>query len=207
MMRLHHHQLDLQINRLINAAGLAGSLPSSTGSGPASISDHDMTDATTRKCSHCGERLSLVQRSGRDSYRARANRERSFHEEKRYCSATCRKLASKARRTPFKTAVSGPPARDKASQGSKPFSGVTTATNLVDLPAVSGARKSGEASLKMDFGGFTVVPDKEWRGMYRVRKPDGRLTDMINLTRARDAARCFAEQEHRQEPQPLAMAA
>jgi hypothetical protein len=51
----------------------------------------------------------------------------------------------------------------------------------------------------MTFGGFTVVPDKEWRGMYRVRKPDGRLTDMVNLTRARDAARCFAEQERQQE--------
>ena len=65
--------------------------------------------------------------------------------------------------------------------------------------------KSGEASLKMDFGGFTVVPDKEWRGMYRVRRPDGRLTNMVNLTRTRDAARCFAEQERRQ--QPLALAA
>ena len=40
---------------------------------------------TTRECAHCGERFSLVQRSGRDSYRARANRERSYHQEQRYC--------------------------------------------------------------------------------------------------------------------------
>ena len=36
--------------------------------------------------------------------------------------------------------------------------------------------------------------------MYRVRRPDGTLTDMVNLTRARDAAQCFAEQDRRQEP-------
>jgi len=33
----------------------------------------------------------------------------------------------------------------------------------------------------------TVEPDGKWSGMYRVRH-DGRLTDMVNLTRARDAA-------------------
>jgi hypothetical protein len=36
------------------------------------------------------------------------------------------------------------------------------------------------------------VADKEWSGMYRVRRSDGSLTDMVNLTRARDAARTFA---------------
>jgi hypothetical protein len=34
----------------------------------------------------------------------------------------------------------------------------------------------------------TVEPDKEWKGMWRVRMPDGHLTDMVNLTRAKDAA-------------------
>ena len=52
----------------------------------------------------------------------------------------------------------------------------------------------------MTFGRYTVVPDTEWLFMYRVRKPDGTLTDMVNLTRARDAAQHFAEQERRQEP-------
>jgi hypothetical protein len=44
----------------------------------------------------------------------------------------------------------------------------------------------------MSFGGFTVVPDEEWPAMYRIRRPDGTLTDMVNLTRARDAARNLA---------------
>jgi len=32
-----------------------------------------------------------------------------------------------------------------------------------------------------------IVPDPRWPGMYRVRRPDGSLTDMVNLTRAKDA--------------------
>src|SRR5262249_43410067 len=34
----------------------------------------------------------------------------------------------------------------------------------------------------------TVEDDAEWAGMYRVRLPGGYLTDMVNLTRAKDAA-------------------
>ena len=34
----------------------------------------------------------------------------------------------------------------------------------------------------------TIEPDRDWVGMFRVRLPDGRLTDMTNLTRAKDAA-------------------
>ncbi len=33
-----------------------------------------------------------------------------------------------------------------------------------------------------------IEPDTEYPGMWRVRLPDGRCTDMVNLTRARDAA-------------------
>lgn len=44
----------------------------------------------------------------------------------------------------------------------------------------------------MDFGGFVVVPDPDWPKMYRVRRPDGSLTDMVNLARARDAAQVLA---------------
>jgi hypothetical protein len=45
----------------------------------------------------------------------------------------------------------------------------------------------------MAFGGYTVVPDPDWPNIYRVRHPDGSLTDMVNLTRAMDAARTFCE--------------
>jgi len=33
----------------------------------------------------------------------------------------------------------------------------------------------------------TVEPDADWERMWRVRLPDGSLTDLVNLTRAKDA--------------------
>ena len=33
-----------------------------------------------------------------------------------------------------------------------------------------------------------VVPDAGWSGMYRVAWPDGQLSDLVNLSRAKDAA-------------------
>jgi hypothetical protein len=38
----------------------------------------------------------------------------------------------------------------------------------------------------------TVEPDRRWAAMYRVRFRDGHLTDMVNLSRAKDAATALA---------------
>ena len=38
----------------------------------------------------------------------------------------------------------------------------------------------------------TVDPDQDWKDMWRVRTPNGHLTDRVNWTRARDAAACLA---------------
>jgi hypothetical protein len=32
-----------------------------------------------------------------------------------------------------------------------------------------------------------IVPDPKWPGMYRIRRRDGSLTDLVNLTRTKDA--------------------
>jgi hypothetical protein len=159
-------------------------------------------DAKTGQCRRCGKRFPLALRQGRNSRRARAGQERSYQEQ-RYCSATCRKLASKARRTRSTTPVKGPITRARtpveAVEGTKPLSGVTKATTPINLASIYGGKKATRRPLQMTFGRYTVVPDTEWPFMYRVRRPDGSLTDMVNLTRARDAARCFAEQDYRQE--------
>ena len=34
----------------------------------------------------------------------------------------------------------------------------------------------------------TVEPDAKWAGMYRVRLPNGHVTDMVSISRAKDAA-------------------
>jgi hypothetical protein len=38
-----------------------------------------------------------------------------------------------------------------------------------------------------------IVPDKTYPGMWRVVRPDGLLSDMVNKTRAKDVARGLAE--------------
>jgi hypothetical protein len=38
-----------------------------------------------------------------------------------------------------------------------------------------------------------IVPDPKWPGMYRIKRPDGSLSDMANLTRCRDGLRSFDE--------------
>jgi hypothetical protein len=35
-----------------------------------------------------------------------------------------------------------------------------------------------------------IVPDTTWPGMYRIRRPDGSLSDMVSLTRAKEAICC-----------------
>jgi hypothetical protein len=37
-----------------------------------------------------------------------------------------------------------------------------------------------------------IEPDQIWPGMWRVRPPDGYLTDMVNQSRAKDAAASLA---------------
>jgi hypothetical protein len=37
-----------------------------------------------------------------------------------------------------------------------------------------------------------IVRDADWAGMYRIQLPDGGLTDMVNLRRAKDAALSIA---------------
>ena len=44
-----------------------------------------------------------------------------------------------------------------------------------------------------------IIPDKTYPNMWRVLWPDGRLSDMANLTRAKDAAACFTETESRRQ--------
>lgn len=36
--------------------------------------------------------------------------------------------------------------------------------------------------------GITVEPDGKWPGMWRIHSPNGRVSDMVNLSRARNAA-------------------
>jgi|GEM_PF-2637633 hypothetical protein len=44
-----------------------------------------------------------------------------------------------------------------------------------------------------------AIPDSVYPGMWRVRWPDGRLSDLANLTRVNDAVSCFMESAERRQ--------
>lgn len=41
-----------------------------------------------------------------------------------------------------------------------------------------------------------IVPDAKYPSMWRIKWPNGMLSDMVNLSRAKDAARANARQRH-----------
>jgi hypothetical protein len=158
-----------------------------------------VVEPSVRKCSRvgCNERYPLVLRGGRNSDKARVGRRQTYHQGRRYCSDTCRKLASKTRtgalQSSPKTGSKGAQGAPAAQAATTPLSTVTSVASRLVISMGYEGQKTGRASLRMTFGGYTVVPDPDWPAMYRVRRPDGSLTDMVNLTRARDAARSWGE--------------
>jgi hypothetical protein len=43
--------------------------------------------------------------------------------------------------------------------------------------------------------GYSIIPDEKYPGMWRVKYPDGQLSDMVNRTRAKDAAMVLLERQ------------
>jgi len=60
----------------------------------------------------------------------------------------------------------------------------------VSRPHNSQNRRFFETPTRLD---PRIVPDDRSPDMFRLRRSDGSLTDMVNLTRARDALRALAE--------------
>jgi len=49
-----------------------------------------------------------------------------------------------------------------------------------------------------------LLQDKTYPSMWRVKWPDGEVSDMVNKTRAKDAIRCFEEYDRRHNINSLA---
>jgi len=45
--------------------------------------------------------------------------------------------------------------------------------------------------------GYAIQPDEKYQMMWRVRSPDGSLSDMVNRTRAKDAAAAMLDRDLR----------
>jgi hypothetical protein len=112
----------------------------------------------SRRCSHCGGEFRALRRSAR------------------FCGSTCRVAAHRKSGCNANSALVSLSEIPPASQnGSNVHAGrpASTAEKLLSVTRRHGA--------------FTIVADAAWPGMYRVKCPDGTLTEMINLARAKDA--------------------
>jgi hypothetical protein len=100
----------------------------------------------------------------------------------RYCGDACRKAAqrNRDRGLPDRAPTRAPAAVTGAllSVTGTPHTCSRNATRSVTLTP------QGRRASKLD---PRIVPDAKWPDMYRLRDPDGRLSDMVNLTRAKDA--------------------
>jgi hypothetical protein len=102
----------------------------------------------------------LVLRSGK----ARSNTKQTYHKGRRYCSDNCRKRASETRPQP---SANQPVEAPKSAQASMVASTVRNVASTLAISMTYEAQKSGRAPLKMDFGGYSVVPEPERHGVYR----------------------------------------
>ena len=50
--------------------------------------------------------------------------------------------------------------------------------------------------------GYSVVQDEIYPAMWRVRRPDGSLSDLVSRTRAKDAAMTMLDRDLRQGERP-----
>jgi hypothetical protein len=99
----------------------------------------------------------------------------------RFCSPRCRLSAHRA-----STPAAPPRARQEAAGAFLSVSGHRD-TRV--------ASKSSRETLTQRKLPSNIVPDEKWPGMYRVRRPDGSLSDMVNLTRAKDALAAMEEKD------------
>jgi len=96
----------------------------------------------------------------------------------RYCHDRCRLRAHRGapgKRVHAEISVSGTPTPSAVTSSPS----VARETDKHSIP-----RASEALSRPLD---PRIVPDSKWPGMYRIRLPGGGLSDMLNLTRARDA--------------------
>jgi hypothetical protein len=115
-----------------------------------------------RTCSHCGNEFKPLRRSAR------------------FCGPTCRVAAHRRSGCNANKPARTPSNRAPASQsGSEVHSGRSEPKNASAATKLLSVTRQHDA--------FAIIPDAQWPGMHRVRRRDGSLTGMANLTRAKEA--------------------
>jgi hypothetical protein len=123
--------------------------------------EHKQNAQTLVACSHCGAEFRPLRRSAR------------------FCGSTCRVAAHRKTdcnaNSGAHNAGEGP---RSARNGSRVHAGRSAQINTPTA--------TKHLSVTRD---FAIVPDAKWPGMHRIRRLGGSLSDLVNLTRAKDALR------------------
>jgi hypothetical protein len=110
-------------------------------------------------CSHCGSEFRPLRRSAR------------------FCGSTCRVAAH---RKTDRNANSGAHNAREAPRSAQGGASVSPGRP----PKINAPTATRHLSVTRD---FAIVPDARWPGMYRIRRPDSSISDLVNLTRVCDA--------------------
>jgi len=110
-------------------------------------------------------------------------------ESSRYCSPRCRQSAWRTRRD-IRNQIPRHQRRIRNTERKKPGAAATLHAS-VTRQKISQRFQCAATPKKKILGQRPlppgIVPDEQYPGMYRLRLPDGSLSDMVNLTRAKDA--------------------
>jgi hypothetical protein len=128
------------------------------------------SSAATAVCRECRKRFLLSRRSNQHRHAGGAP-----HNGSRFCSPRCKQAAYHKRNA----------GRLNTAQGANTHATVTC--RLEDIENV------GEIGTKKTVLDPRIVPDKRYPNMYRLKLPDGSLSDMVSLTRAKDALAALDE--------------
>jgi hypothetical protein len=138
-----------------------------------------------KRCPICQRQFVRSRRSNRFRQSGRPN------EEHIYCSSGCRQKAYRRRvradRAVTQDRAAGP-IEPQNSAMPKVHSAVTRSENHIESIEEFRAKMRGVRPLFRTHDG-EVVADVKWPGMYRIEWRDGRVSDMVNYTRAVDALR------------------
>src|SRR3954454_13898220 len=102
----------------------------------------------------------------------------------RFCSARCRKVAERRRGGSSETNVTVNRRTSALAVGARSLKSAERAPPRPTSPPQRAASAAADVTLNQPVG---IVPDGRWPNMWRVKYGDGRLSEMINLARARDA--------------------
>ena len=102
----------------------------------------------------------------------------------RHCGTRCRKVVQRRRGEPSKRNVTGNRSPSALAVGTRSPKSAKRSQARPTSPRRCAASSAADVTVSHS---VDIVPDAHWPNMWRLAYQDGRLSGMVNLTRARDA--------------------